>query len=183
MRSAIGLALAVSMGLLAVPARGTAEPVAIAAPPREAWVGQWVLDDERSDPPDRMLEAMEVPWHLKLVAAAFDPAFRLTVADRGVEIESETPLGSPRVQQLHGDGAEYDGEDLLERPFRETSRWTPDGRLIVTRTTELPSGTVAVVVSTWSLADEALTNDMKVTIGGAPPFPLKRVFVREQADG
>ncbi len=150
------------------------------APPADhaAWAGAWELDKEKSDPPDPMLEVMEVPWYLKALAKTFTPVLHMSVDGPGLELETKTPLGD-RTQALRVDGVEYPGSDQLDRKFDQKSTWGPDGHLIVDRLTVLPSGKKARVKSDWQLSDATLTNDMTVRVGEAAPFQLRRVFVRD----
>lgn len=149
-----------------------------AGDPSSAWFGRWTLDDTRSDPPEQMLDVMEVPWYLKAVAIAFTPSFRIERDGSGLVIDSKTPLGSRR-QRLTGDGDVQEGEDALGRAFRETSRWGPDGSILVHRETDLPSGKVARVDTTWRVEDDLLSNQMEVKVGDGKPFPYRRVFARK----
>jgi hypothetical protein len=112
---------------------------------------------------------------------AFTPAFEIERDGSGLVIESETPFGSRR-QKLTGNGDEQEGEDVLGRSFRESSRWGADGSLLVHRETDLPSGKVARVDATWRIEGGGLSNQMQVTVGDDEAFPYRRVFSRESSD-
>lgn len=156
------------------------EPTAPTAPPdQKAWVGIWTLDKEASDPIDQMMDVLEVPWYAKALAGTFTPSFTVTLHGAGLDWASESPLGS-RTQYFRMDGAIYPGTDQLDRKFKQSSRWAPDGKLIIDRTTELPSGNNVAVRSRWALEGDQLTNHLKVEPSEAKPFELHRVFVREK---
>ncbi len=175
--SAVALMLAVAL------LRPVSAPSAEPAPAGEhaAWIGSWTLDKEKSDPPGRMLEAMEVPWYVKSLAKAFTPVLQISLDGSGLKMAMKTPLGG-RTQDLRADDVGYPGSDQLDRKFEEKSQWAAGGSLVVDRTTDLPSGKKASVRSNWQLGDDALTNEMKVKIGDASPFDVRRVFVRESEE-
>lgn len=161
----------------------SAPSVAAAAAPagsadHAAWVGTWTLDEDASDPIEKMLDVMDVSWYVRAVAKAFTPQFEVAEEGRGLAWTSSTPLGT-RTQHFRADDVDYPGEDQLERTFVQKSVWAPDGHLLVDRTTTLPSGKKVTVRSDWSLDGSKLVNHLNVTPEDAEPFRLKRVFVRQ----
>jgi len=162
----------------------TLAPAVAAEPPaarHAAWAGTWVLDKARSDPLDQMLDVMEVSWYVRALARLFTPTIVITTAGDGLDMSSETPLGS-HVENMRVDGIDRAGSDLLDRSFQQRSRWGPAGALVVDRTTDLPSGKKIQVQSHWRLAGDALTNDIEVQPASTAPFEMHRVFVREKED-
>ncbi len=142
-----------------------------------AWVGTWTLDEDASDPIDKMLDVMDVSWYVRAVAKAFTPQFEVAEEGRGFAWTSSTPLGT-RTQHFRVDDVDYPGDDQLERAFVQKSVWAPDRHLLVVRTTTLPSGKKVTVRSDWSLDGSNLVNHLNVTPEDADPFHLRRVFVR-----
>ncbi len=173
MLSAARYALALLV-LLGAPA-SAAEGVDVSA-----WIGSWTLDAQRSDPPGRLLDALEMPWFARAAAKAFTPRFTLEARGGGLSMRTKTPLGT-RTQPLPADGSERQGSDHFDRTFRETSQWASPGVLVVERATNLPSGAVLHLRSKWRLDGATLRNEIEATVGSEPPFGLRRTFVRDDS--
>lgn len=173
----VAILLACTLPFVSVQAAGAED----AGPPpdQSAWVGTWQLDKAASDDSAPMLDAMDVPWYVRPLAGAFTPEFQVTQEGPGFAWASQTPLGS-RTQHFRADHAPYDGTDLLDRSFEQSSWWQPDGHLVVDRETTLPDGKKVDVRSEWVLAGDQLTNQMKVRPESGKPFELERVFKRKK---
>ena len=145
-----------------------------------AWVGKWRLDRDRSDPDESLLIALDVSWMVRKIAAAFTPTFAVTASDGGVGFATKTPLGS-RVDRFHGDGVERDGEDLLGRSYRESSRWTPEGHLVVNRALKLDDRTTDIEI-VWSVNGATLVSITTVEVEADSRLRVRRVFDRVTGD-
>jgi hypothetical protein len=148
-----------------------------AADPRPASLaGSWILDPERSDPPTRMVEALEIPWYARALVRAATPKFEMRPVEAGVLVERSGP-GGDRRQRIWADGVERSGEDQLERTYRERSRWEGTARLVVDRWVDVPSGVVVHIRSSWERRGGTLVNRATVRVGDDAPFDVRRIFV------
>jgi hypothetical protein len=145
------------------------------------WVGRWTLDRERSEPDDPLMAALDVPWAVRKIAAVFTLKFDVSAQGGAIEVTTRTPIGS-RVDRFFGDGVERDGADLLGRPYRESSHWTPDGDLVVKRALQLDDGTADLEV-VWSVREATLFSVTEVQVGSDPRVRIRRVFDKTDSSG
>lgn len=165
------------VGICAAEVPGASPEEEVPVDPRSASLaGAWILDRERSDPPTKMVEALEVPWYARPLIRASTPKFEMIPAETGLVVESSGP-GGERRQRIWADGVERSGEDRLDRSYRERSRWEGARRLVVDRWIDLPSGVVVHVGATWERQDGDLINRIRIRVGEESPFDLRRIFV------
>jgi hypothetical protein len=148
----------------------------------ESWTGEWRLDRDRSDSPEPMMKALEVPWAMRKIALVFSPSLAIGTAGDAVELTVQGPFGD-RVDRFYGDGVERAGRDQMDRSYRESSRWRPQARLVVVRHLTLKSGRIALIETTWRMADRVLTATSVVRIADEPEVQVRRFFTAREPEG
>ncbi len=149
-------------------------------PDRSVWTGRWQLDKARSDSPNEMMKAVEVPWYIRVALAAFTPTLEVSLAEdqRTLDIKSTSFLGS-RTETLRGDGVANPGIDDLGRPYDQSSRWSADGGSVhIHRALHLESGRTTKIQATWSIENNTLRSTIEIERANQPPLRVRRVFAR-----
>lgn len=146
-----------------------------------SWTDTWRLDSELSDSTAELLKSLEVPWPMRKIAAVFTPTLVIHDLEGSLEISSRSPMGA-RVNRIWGDQQLRDGEDIMGRPFKESSRWTGDAELTIDRSVELKSGRIATLRILWTVDATTLMSTTLAVVPNQPEISVRRVFKRVRAE-
>ena len=163
-----------------------AAPAALANAEVNTLDGNWKLDWDRSEPFDRVLEALEVGWLMRRLAGVASVEMGLrsmaptcdACADR-VEIRFASPI-SERTQIVVLDGEQRPGEDPQGNPTVDSYRWNAEVGLEMTRERKLPSGKSARIIDSRRIGDDrdTLLSQLTIWVEGEERASVSRMFKR-----
>jgi hypothetical protein len=175
LRPALAL-LVLALSTLLVPASGQCAP-------HPDFAGSWLLDPERSDSPDAVLELLGKSAIERALARKVRPRHVIVQDEAGITLTVESAL-QDRTERIPLDGSVIESPGLDGQPLRARFQWSADGQVIVMDSEgKLQDGRPLAVRSTRQLQDpRTMVLTWELDVGGRKAS-LRRVFRKEGKAG
>jgi hypothetical protein len=155
------------------------QPVAAKVTGPPDFTGRWQLDLKESGSMAPILKAKGRNAIEQGIAATLPITHIIKQSEQELTVRIETPLFT-REEKIRLDGVPIASEDLERTKVESKSRWSDDGRAIITEAYPLDKEDPSHVTMRRYLADDGLSMfvDLDYQLPGDQRFQLRRVFRR-----